>query len=362
MTHKEIMQHAQQAQTLQAQAQVQHTMEELKKLLMRYEATMRLYGDPERIVDMFAYAIRSNPALLRVIQHPHGKGSLFNALIAAVQLRLDPRLRHVHFVPFETKQGPAVQLIIDYRGYLDLIRRAMPIKTIQTAVVYEGDEFQIVLGSSPSVHHVPALKDRGAPVGAYALVAGKGGELYVEYMTVEEIERIRLRSRARDSGPWITDWEMMARKTVLRRLQRYLPQSPELAEAQSVDDVDPGLDSEETESYIPDEPTTPSTSPTPTSLASPPQPPTPEAGESVDPETGEVLEEAPQSPRLPEESYPILTNPIPSGVGQTPAYSQPKPISKVVEQEVERVRRVRKKEVEPPEFPARSGTSTLFDE
>lgn len=362
MTGKDLIRQAQQGQGMQTQAQIQASMEELKKLLMRYEATMRLYGDPERIVDMFAYAIRSNPALLRVVQHPHGKSSLFNSLIAAVQLRLDPRLRHVHFVPFETRQGPAVQLIIDYRGYLDLIRRAMPVKTIQTAVVYEGDEFQIVLGSSPSVHHVPALRDRGAPVGAYAVVVGKGGETYIEYMTVPEIENIRARSRAGESGPWATDWDMMARKTVLRRLQRYLPQSPELAEAQSVDDVDPGLDRETEEEYLDEgvSPTAPH--PSQTSLAPPSRPPDPGAGESVDTRGGELIEEQPTetTPDSPPEPPLILHNPTPHSVGSP--YGQPKPIAQVVEQEMERVRRGRKKEVEPPEFPARSGTSTLFDE
>jgi recombination protein RecT len=55
-------------------------------------------------------------------------------------------------------------------------------------------------------------------------------------MTHGEIEKIRNISRAKDNGPWKDHWNEMARKTVLRRLMKYLSLSPELANAIAADD------------------------------------------------------------------------------------------------------------------------------
>ena len=57
-------------------------------------------------------------------------------------------------------------------------------------------------------------------------------------MTVQEVEAIRNRSKASEFGPWVTDFEEMAKKTVLRRLLKRLPLSSEnyaLAQAVEVD-------------------------------------------------------------------------------------------------------------------------------
>jgi len=55
-------------------------------------------------------------------------------------------------------------------------------------------------------------------------------------MTREEVEAVRRRSRASGNGPWVTDWSEMAKKTVFRRLSKWLPLSPEIADAVEGDD------------------------------------------------------------------------------------------------------------------------------
>ena len=50
-------------------------------------------------------------------------------------------------------------------------------------------------------------------------------------MSVEDIELIRKRSPTGDEGPWVTDWNEMAKKTVFRRLSKTLPISPEIKDA-----------------------------------------------------------------------------------------------------------------------------------
>ena len=55
-------------------------------------------------------------------------------------------------------------------------------------------------------------------------------------MTFEEIEKVREASRAKDSGPWVSWWGEMARKTVIRRLSKRLPMSTDLEQTLHADD------------------------------------------------------------------------------------------------------------------------------
>jgi hypothetical protein len=47
-------------------------------------------------------------------------------------------------------------------------------------------------------------------------------------MTVEDVEKVRAVSKAANSGPWVGWWDQMAKKTVIRRLAKVLPQSSDL--------------------------------------------------------------------------------------------------------------------------------------
>ena len=79
-------------------------------------------------------------------------------------------------------------------------------------------------GRTIVTHEVPGLtEDRGAPIGAYAIARLKDGSVMAEVMSKAEIERVRGVSRAKNTGPWTTWWDQMARQTVFRRLSKYLP-------------------------------------------------------------------------------------------------------------------------------------------
>ena len=70
----------------------------------------------------------------------------------------------------------------------------------------------------------------------YALAKTKDGAIYIEVMTVKDIEKVRASSRAKGAGPW-TQWGgEMARKTVIRRLSTRLPMSTDLDETIRADD------------------------------------------------------------------------------------------------------------------------------
>lgn len=114
-----------------------------------------------------------------------------------------------------------------YRGLLKLARRSDQIAHVDAHVVYQGDEINLDLGSSPSVRHFPVLDGakRGDVVGAYAVAELTNGRRYVEWMTKADIEEVRKSSRGNTSSlsPWVRFWTEMARKTVLRRLMKRLP-------------------------------------------------------------------------------------------------------------------------------------------
>ena len=50
-------------------------------------------------------------------------------------------------------------------------------------------------------------------------------------MTKADVDAIRKRSKASGSGPWVTDYSEMGKKTVLRRMSKRWPLAPELAGA-----------------------------------------------------------------------------------------------------------------------------------
>lgn len=122
---------------------------------------------------------------------------------------------------------PTAQFQPMYRGLMKLARRSNEIRVIDAAVVYAGDLFEIELGTSPSIRHVPwpqsGAKDRGEPVSVYAFAKLTSGETLIEPLTVADIEAVRRSSRAKDVGPWVSFWSEMARKTALRRLMKRLP-------------------------------------------------------------------------------------------------------------------------------------------
>ena len=161
--------------------------------------------------------------------------SLLKAAMTAAQLGLmvDPVLGHAYLVPY----GDTVQCIPGYKGFIHLARQSGEIASLYAHEVYANDEFEIELGTNKRLVHKPRLSgDRGDMVGVYAAwsyskAVDQGGKLATdfEFMTTEDIEAIRTRSKAGNNGPWKTDYIQMARKTVIRRAAKYLPLSVQRA-------------------------------------------------------------------------------------------------------------------------------------
>jgi len=164
--------------------------------------------------------------------------SLIQCIITCAELGLEPggALGHAYLVPY----GKVCTLIIGYRGFIELARRSGQLSQIEAHVVHENDTFDLEFGLEPKLRHLPNLKsiEAGKPLLVYCIARLKDGSKHVEVMTWPEVQGIKKRSRAASSGPWVTDEEEMARKTVVRRAAKYLPLSTELASALEADSED----------------------------------------------------------------------------------------------------------------------------
>ncbi len=136
----------------------------------------------------------------------------------------------LYLVPFKGVATP----IPSYYGLMEIARRSGVVQTIEAAVVIEGDEFRYARGLIPKLEHVPHDED-GPITHAYAIARFASGEIQFDVMTKADIDKIRARSRA-GSGPWVTDYNEMAKKTVVRRLVKYLPSNPDVDAAIELSD------------------------------------------------------------------------------------------------------------------------------
>lgn len=156
--------------------------------------------------------------------------SLMSSISKAAQLGLEvgSALGHAYLVPYKRE----AQLIIGYRGYIALARRSGEIQSLTARVVREHDVFELEYGLHEQLRHVPSTDpEPGEMTHVYAIARLKDGGIQYEVMTKADVDAIRARSKAAQYGPWVTDYHEMARKTVVRRLFKYLPVSVEIADA-----------------------------------------------------------------------------------------------------------------------------------
>ncbi len=209
---------------------------------------------PERVVKQVMVAASRNPRLFDCTQM-----SIAKSMMDASELGLDcsGSLGQGYLVPFFNGklQSYESQFIPGYRGLIDLARRSGKIASIEAHNVHQKDSFEIEYGLNPKLSHRPYVDgDPGKIKLSYAIAKMTDGSMQVEVMTGNQVEAIRQRSKAKDSGPWVTDTEEMYRKTVIKRLCKYLPLSPELARAIEIDDDVTGIDINIPDINTPEEP------------------------------------------------------------------------------------------------------------
>lgn len=207
--------------------QIEQLRKQLSAMSGEFAAALPSHIKPERFQRVVMTVVQQQPELLSA-----DRRSLLAACTRCAADGLIPDGREAALVTFRARDGLRVQYMPMLAGLLKRMRNSGEIVALNVQVVYERDEFVWRPSDldAPIMHRPPPLgTDRGKPIGAYAIAKLRDGSLMAEVMDRNEIERVRAASRAKDSGPWMAWWDQMARKTVLRRLAKYLPMDAETA-------------------------------------------------------------------------------------------------------------------------------------
>lgn len=183
----------------------------------------------ERFTRMVLTALSANPQLAQCT-----RDSFLGGMMQAAQLGLEPNtpLGQAYLIPYRNnKKGVTeCQFQIGYKGMIDLAYRSDEVATIQAHCVYENDEFDYELGLDAKLRHVPARKNRGDMTHVYAVIKLTNGGYAFEVMSVEDVRKHAQKySKAFNSGPWQTNFDEMAKKTVLKKVLKYAPLKSDFA-------------------------------------------------------------------------------------------------------------------------------------
>ena len=196
--------------------------------------------DPDRFARVVLTTVRSTPDLLEV-----PAASLLGAIMLASQLGLEPGgpLGQCYIIPRKLHGSPVAQFQLGYRGIIDLAYRGGRILNLEAHEVYSADRFDFAYGLTPVLEHRPSLdRDRGEPVAYYSVARFTNGGATFRVMSLAEVEAIRDRYgyTGKDSA-WVTAFDSMARKTVIRAMAPFLPLSAEAATGIAADGATPNL-------------------------------------------------------------------------------------------------------------------------
>ena len=192
---------------------------------------------PERFTRIVLSALSATPQLAECTPR-----SFLGAMMTAAQLGLEPNtpLGQAYLIPYRNKDQQEVQFQLGYKGLIDLAYRGGQVETIQAHTVYSNDEFEYEYGLEPKLVHKPAEGDRGNPVAYYAVFRTKSGGYSFEVMSMADVIKHRdqfSKAAARGFSPWATNFDEMAKKTVLKAALKYAPMSTETAQSLSADET-----------------------------------------------------------------------------------------------------------------------------
>lgn len=170
--------------------------------------------------------------------------SFVQAAMQAAQCGLEPNTvtGEAYLIPYynSKKDTFEVQFQLGYKGLIKLAYRTGEIASIEARTVYANDEFVYELGLDTKLIHKPFLAgERGEAIAYYAIVKLKNGGYNFEVMTKTDVTAFaKLKSKTFSFGPWKTDFDAMAKKTVLKQALKYVPIASDVASQIASEDAD----------------------------------------------------------------------------------------------------------------------------
>lgn len=191
----------------------------------------------ERFTRIAITAVEKNPDLGACTP-----SSLMGALLTSAQLGLEVNtpMGEAYLIPYKNYRKNGIlecQFQIGYKGLISLAHRSGEFQSIEAHVVRENDTFEYELGLEPKLKHKPAMKDRGEITWVYAIYKLKSGGFGFEVMSVDDINEFRKKFSKAKNSPWDTNWEAMAKKTVIKQALKYAPLKTEFVREMTNEDV-----------------------------------------------------------------------------------------------------------------------------
>ena len=216
------------------------------KVSPQFQSVMPRGFKSERLAQMAISAYNQTPKLAEC-----SVPSILSCCLRCASLGLEPSavdgLGRAYILPYRNRKTGSMeaQFILGKQGMVELVQRSGKVRTLRTQCVYEGDEFDYWEDES-GIHfsYRPNLDaDHGEASMRLVYLSAQlldGGLVFLA-MSKREVDAVRKRSKASTSGPWVTDYEAMAEKTVLRRAfnRGMLPRSVEVAQAVASDESTP---------------------------------------------------------------------------------------------------------------------------
>ena len=195
---------------------------------------------PERFQRIVLTAISSNPKLQECTPQ-----SFLGAMMTAAQMGVECNtpIGQAWLIPrWNSKsQKNECTFQLGYKGLIDLAYRSGEVVNIGAHTVYQNDKFHVTLGLNANIEHDPVLTDRGEPIAFYAYYKTRSGAYGFEFMSYDDARaHAKKFSEAVKKGwssPWDTNFEEMAKKTVLKKALKYAPLSTEVASKIEMDNT-----------------------------------------------------------------------------------------------------------------------------
>ena len=192
---------------------------------------------PERYTRMVMTALSTNPQLQQCTPE-----SFLGAVMQAAQLGVEPNtpLGQAYLIPFRNKGRLEVQFQLGYKAYLDLAYRSGEVTIIDAQAVHKNDEFEYEYGLDPKLKFKPALTNRGEVIAYYAMFKTKMGGFNFIVMSKEDIvnhAKQYSQSFGSSFSPWKSNFDSMAKKTVLKQVLKYAPLKSEFAKNLAADET-----------------------------------------------------------------------------------------------------------------------------
>ena len=189
--------------------------------------------------------LNASPKLLEA-----DKQSILQAVynVALTGLSLNPVLKLAYLIPRFNKGKVVVSLDPSYQGMVKLLTDTGSVKSVYSHPVYKGDDFKLTLGTSTEILHEPKFQSKEIEK-VYAIAILHDGQRQIEVMTAQEINEIRDKSESYiayragkiKSCIWVDNYSEMCRKTVIKRISKYLPKTDRwehFAQAVNIDNQD----------------------------------------------------------------------------------------------------------------------------